>query len=294
MAQRTKKRVKRPARKRNASVTPAMLEQFAGLFPGGQVTPAILKQVGREYAKVANPGRGAFKRCVEEVAAKGGAYSPRAVCAAAARKKYGAAKLAKMAAAGRRRAKNPARKKSGRRNPVDAAAEVYEQFHGRPPEEVIEVKETIEEHSVLSGIGKLVSLTVSPIGGGKAVKVSDFRGALLAQNEKRTQLFIVGGDQSVNVADFGIERDRPPHELEILGAAVEVAYLTRKDHLGKAGGEGEKAVHVHDFGSLRQVEGSDSRRRRGSRLPVVLYDTRNRKLSLAGGGYDLPEVGIRG
>jgi hypothetical protein len=288
MAKRTKKR---PSTRRNASVTPAMLEQFAGLFPGGQVTPAILKRVGAEYAKVSNPGRGAFKRCVQEVAAKGGAYSPRAVCAAAARKKYGSAKLKKMAAAGRKRAlKNP----RGRRNPVDDAAAVYERFHGRPPEEVIEVKETIEEHSVLSGIGKLVSLTVWPVQGTRAVKIEQFRGAMLAQNEKATQLFIVGGDQSVNVSDFGIESDRTPHEFEILGAAVEVAYLTRKDHLGKSGGEGERAVHVHDFGSLRQVEGSDSRRRRGSRLPIVVYDTRNKKLSLAGGGYDLPEVGIRG
>jgi hypothetical protein len=27
---------------------------------------------------------------------------------------------------------------------------------------------------------------------------------------------------------------------------------------------------------------------------MVIYDTRNKKLSFAGGGYDLPEVGIRG
>lgn len=51
-----------------------------------------------------NPKTGAFERCVEEVSAKGGAYSPRGVCAAAGRKKYGAKKFQAMAQAGKTRA----------------------------------------------------------------------------------------------------------------------------------------------------------------------------------------------
>jgi len=50
-------------------------------------------------------GSGARFKAVERSARKGGARNPAAVAAAAGRKKYGAAKMAKMAAAGRRKAK---------------------------------------------------------------------------------------------------------------------------------------------------------------------------------------------
>jgi hypothetical protein len=68
--------------------------------------------VAKELARLGfpvNPGSGAFERCVEDVEAKGGAYDPRAVCAAAGRRKYGAKKFAAMAQAGKRQAAdNPA------------------------------------------------------------------------------------------------------------------------------------------------------------------------------------------
>lgn len=282
-------------------------------------------------AKAKNPAAGAFKRCVRKVAAKGLAYDPKAVCAAAGRKKYGKAKFQAMAAAGKKRKARAARKprtnpaftywhgdkaeytgKSERmhgglfyevrlleghlkgqtkwtqraptsknpqrkRNPEGAAAARYEKFHGRPPEEVVEVTERLHEHGVLSGIGKLVKLVILAVDGQTEVELSKFAGALLAQDEAGTQLFIKGGDQRVNLADFGI-RGRT-HENEVLGAVREVEYLTTKDHLGKDGG---KAVYHHKFG------------KGGSRLPIATYDTRNHLLLIAGGGYDLPEVGIRG
>lgn len=239
--------------------------------------PGILKKVRQAYRKIANPGRGAFMRCVRSVTAGGSAYDPKAVCAAQGRRKYGAKKFAAMAAAGRRAARrgNPAKK--AKRNPVEAAAERYQFFHGREPEEIIEVTEKIREHGVLSGIGKLTSLLIAPIDGTAPVELSGFRGALLAQNEKGTQLFIKGGDQRVELSAFGI---RQPHEIETLGAAVEVVYETTKDHLAaKDGGHGN---YRHPFG------------KHGTRLPLIIYDVRNKLLQFSGGGYDLPEVGIRG
>ena len=49
-------------------------------------------------------GGGRFAKCVKAVGAKG-AKDPKAVCAAAGRAKYGAAKMAKWSAAGRKRGK---------------------------------------------------------------------------------------------------------------------------------------------------------------------------------------------
>jgi hypothetical protein len=160
---------------------------------------------------------------------------------------------------------------------VEAAARTYEKFHGRAPGVEIDVTETLHEHSVLSGIGKLVSLLILSVDGRHEVELSNFGGALLAQNEKGTQLFIKGGNQSVRLADFGIQE---PHESEVLGAALEIVYDTQKDHLRPE--DGGKAHYHHKFGGGK------------SRLPVVVYDVPNKLLHLAGGGYTLPEVGIRG
>jgi hypothetical protein len=62
-------------------------------------------QIRINPAKLGSGGR--FAKCVESVEAKGGAVDPRAVCAAAGRKKYGAKKFAAMGRAGRKQ-KNPA------------------------------------------------------------------------------------------------------------------------------------------------------------------------------------------
>ena len=74
-------------------------------------TPAQVK-VGKDgnVAIKVNPDSN-FAKCVNEVSAKGGSYDPRAVCAAAGRKKFGAKKFAAMAKAGKRKAaqRNPVR-----------------------------------------------------------------------------------------------------------------------------------------------------------------------------------------
>ena len=178
----------------------------------------------------------------------------------------------------RRATANKGRRKrnSARRNPEDAAAQRYESFHGRAPESVTQISRTVHKHSVLSGIGKLRELTIAAIDGKGEVILSGFKGALLAQNEGATQMYIEGGDQKVDLSSFGI---RKPHETEILGAALSVVYDTTKDHLGKDGGT---ASYRHKFGA------------KNSRLPMIVYDVRNKQLYFAGGGYTLPDVGIDG
>jgi len=49
-------------------------------------------------------GTGRFAKCVKSVSSKGGAYDPRAVCAAMERRKYGKKKFAAMGRAGKKRA----------------------------------------------------------------------------------------------------------------------------------------------------------------------------------------------
>jgi len=165
--------------------------------------------------------------------------------------------------------RNPAVK----RNPEASARAAYRDFHGKDPETVITVDTPRHYHGVLPGIGKLDFVSLyRPQGRAKGIKFS--KGTYLCENEKRTQLFIVGGDQSVNLKDFGISH---PHETEVLGEVSEIGYRTEKLHLIEK--DGGKGLYVHKFSVPR---------------PTLVYDVRNKLLSFAGGGYTIPSEGIDG
>jgi hypothetical protein len=267
----------------------------------GKLTAKTKAAIAEAFEEKENPPKGWFNRCVRAVTEHGGAVDPNAVCGAAERKNPRKGLRGLIHRARPAKKARMIRHKIGRGkklpNPVEAAARRFEVTHGRPPDEVFEVIENERFHTVLPAYGRLEWLKILAIGDGRTVvKLGGFEGAMLAENEKadeQPQLFIVGGDQSVEVGDFGIDTSLV-HEQEVLGAVTEVAYKTRKDHLGSAGAAGERATHVHDFGSKRSMEPNDPRRKKGSRLPLMIYDVRNRGLKFAGGGYDLPEVGIRG
>lgn len=177
--------------------------------------------------------------------------------------------------------RHPHRKNRGkvRANTIAAAEREYEATHGRLAEKRTTITRVLHEHSVLPGWGKLERLDIQPIGGGHAmVKIENFKGALLAFNEQRKtrpQLFIEGGDQSVNLGSFGI--DPPYHETEVLGLCKAVYYFTTKNHLRPE--DGGTAIYRHAF-------------RFGKRKPMVIYDTVNKLLSFAGGKYTILDEGI--
>ena len=136
---------------------------------------------------------------------------------------------------------------------------------------MVEVKKQIHYHQHLAGAGKLEKIEVRTAPG-VVLDLDNFKGAILAFNEKRTQLFIEGGDQKVDLKQFGI---RTSHEVQPLGEVVAVEYFTRKDHLRKQ--DGGTAVYRHKFASPR---------------PTLLYDVMNEQLSFAGGKYKVLPEGI--
>lgn len=237
-----------------------------------------------------NPGKGTgrFARCVRGVESSGSAVDARAVCAAQEIRMFGKRALQRAAAAGRKRARRANGYPGTRRNPIDAAKAVYEKFHGRPADKIITVKRKVHYHSVTSGIGELVKLKIETDTGRRVIlqkfEKSNGAPAILTQNEARTQLFIDGGDQRVDLKPFGITA--PYHETEVLGRVRSVEYFTTKDHLRPE--DGGEAVYHHKFGGMREVDG----KRKRSPLPTLVYDTVNHLLSFAGGGYTLPDEGI--
>lgn len=226
-------------------------------FKRGLTLNEILRgNPGLRFLRQSNPAK--FDRCVKEVQRKGGAGNAYAVCRSALKRK-------------------------GKRNPSAASAEVFEEFHGFAPSEVITVTKHIHHHEHLAAAGKLVSLDVWGIDG-SGHKISGFKGAFLAFNESKNQLFIEGGDQTVNLEDFGIDS---PHEFETLGKVTDIGYQTNKTHLGDEGGQ---AVYVHKFRSTN--ENGKHVVVRIAREPDLIYDVRNESLLFSGGSYEILREGI--
>lgn len=263
------------------------------------------------------PRKGAFSRCVESVSERGGVSDPRAVCAASIGAKRGRtrgrvnAKGIKAARPGKYTAKdlvgigkkavqaklapwtllNKGKKKK-RKNPNEGAAvEAYKSFHGRSPEELIEFDTVHHFPGRTSAIGDLVALSIrvpqerfpGDTARERTVDLSDFGDAWLTEHPTMKQLYVEGGDQSVDLEQFGLDESEP-HELEYLGELVRCEYFTRKDHLGSEGGE---ANYHHKFGknelTLEKTE-----------FIKVAYHVPDEQLIFAGGGYEIPAEGIDG
>ena len=166
-------------------------------------------------------------------------------------------------------------------NPADAAAEVYEEFHGRPSSEVVTVTEKIHYHKNLAALGELRTLIVQARDGAR-VTLTRFKKAILCTNEAKNQLFVRGGDQSVDLQSFGI---RTAHEIETLGKVLELAYFTTKDHLGDEGGT---ALYFHVAGETNE----NGKRKMAGWGPDLIYHTVDERLEFSGGSYMIRAEGV--
>ena len=173
--------------------------------------------------------------------------------------------------------------KRSNRNPAEAATEAYQEFHGHAPEETVEITKRVHFHKHLAGAGKLTALVVKGVDH-QIHRINGFKGALLAFNEQKNQLFVEGGDQSINLQDFGISH---PHELETLGKVVDIDYHTDKSHLGSEGG---KAVYAHRFRTTNQ-DGQHVTVT-VARYPDLIYRVRDEQLEFSGGSYQIKAEGI--
>lgn len=180
-----------------------------------------------------------------------------------------------------------------RRNPADSArlaAELSEAFHGRRVESVTEYTETLEEPEDLADLGELVEIVIHR----PRVTLKEFDGTRLAgapadtsgdPNLLSTDLYLVGGDQTVDPDAVGIE-DRTKR-FWYLGKVRTITYATDKQHLGPE--DKRHGPYIHLLGE------------EGGEMARLVYDKLNRRLlPLIGGSYrierDMPggrSAGIR-
>ncbi|MFB3813420.1 MAG: hypothetical protein ACE14L_04850 [Terriglobales bacterium] len=203
------------------------------------------------------------------------------------RKRPAARRRMRREAAGQQRLFNPRRR--SRRNPGGqaAAAELYEQFHGAPATEVIEVLEADdvpadvlakvasmippEDYAML---GALVKLEIRGGKGSDAVEI-EFRQneqPKLVSNPEGTQLYFEGGNQDVSALLTATQRKK---RLVDLGECTQLEYHTRK------AADGFRAVtYYHELGEET-----------GER-PRLMFHTQSKRLYLVGGAYQVKPEGI--
>lgn len=201
-----------------------------------------------------------------------------------------------------------------KRNPEAGAVAMREAFVGAPSKETIVVTEDVHVHEHLAALGELVQLKIRTLKGviytigfgkeenpkkiGKRVagwidrrakaiagigkgfaktwlnpkKVNPNGAPILAVTEDGKNLMIVGGSQVLDLKALGMG-EFADKESVIVGDIKTIDYFATKDW--KDGKKPETAIYTHKMGE----ETGD--------LPLLRYDTRNRRIFIDGGRYHI-------
>jgi hypothetical protein len=157
----------------------------------------------------------------------------------------------------------------------EEADRVFEEFHGMPSEEEILAEEEIQVRENLSVLGRLVQLICECVADGQVYRINFGEDVMLCCSADGRQLYIVGGDQSLDLDAMGFPPEQQQKDKVFIGSAQQATYRTRKRF-----DEFAEIDYVHDFGED------------GGQLPAVVYDRLNLTIELAGGDYEIKPEGI--
>jgi hypothetical protein len=166
-----------------------------------------------------------------------------------------------------------------RKNPdeLEDAADLYREFHGRDPKEILEMQESDVARRDYAALGDLIELHIRNEDG-KVVKIefSTEDAVKLASSPNGRQLYLLGGDQDItgSLDSFDKSADVEKDLLD-LGDAVVIVYDASKWQTNFKATEWK-----HDFGEESGV------------VPRAFFDRRNKRIFLAGGNYRVERPGI--
>lgn len=196
---------------------------------------------------------------------------------AAAAKKRAAApkrktKKTPVTSRGKATAGRSQKKKKKRRNPDDDAAAMYERFHGRAPERIIEHRKPLSYRDEFAELGRLLELRFRMPGEAKPMPLIEFGACQVTCTPDGKNIYLLGGNMKVDLSALGIETEKDYVEL---GECVYIAYMTRKGFHNF-----EPTDYQHKFGEENGIR------------PVLAYDQINKTLFLLGGDYRCRPEGI--
>lgn len=169
---------------------------------------------------------------------------------------------------GKRAKSNPRRRK----NPgMDNAAELYKDFHGKDAKHINTYKQTLLAENKFTKLGDLVKLIVDRK---YVIEFVEGSGTILACDPKGRQLFVLGGDQSIDQLMDLLKVDRSKHLIDV-GALTTIEYFTHKQF-----DKFTPITYVHKMGE------------EGGEIPSLMYDRPSRQLHIVGGDYKVKPEGI--
>lgn len=220
----------------------------------------------------------------------------------------------------------------GRRNPSHGSArDMAEAFHGRQVDNIIEIDELEREPTKLAVIGDLENLVVVPFDSKSKARPEEFEIEFKAKTEDELvrvctdkngqQIYFIGGDQDLHDFVHKISGTKPLQRFLILGWCRSIQYWTDKHHLEESDDPWftvkvtepngaieivEKDLHEDEARELaKELKEGDSELcveygvaynhefgEQGGNWPTLVYDLNNKKLMLAGGTYEVRDVGI--
>jgi len=168
----------------------------------------------------------------------------------------------------------PNGKKKGRRNPDDmqGAAELFEQFHQKPPGHIVTYEEMVRYPSHFAELGTLKELRVNLDRLNPEFPLTRFGECDVLCTPDGANIYFKGGDQAVDLAALDIHTDKDTVEL---GPCVYICYHTIKGFHDFA-----PTNYEHEFG---EEDGE---------TPTLCYDCLNKRLFLVGGNYQVKRPGI--
>lgn len=162
-----------------------------------------------------------------------------------------------------------------RYNPEGEAADLYEEFHGKPADRVTEISGDMHVHAYLAELGDLVEMKVSTLSNLDLTLGFDKASPKLASSEDGTTLYIEGGDQSLDLKSIKMDGDKWIKDSMVIGVIREMTYRTEKSF-----DKFESTDYFHKLGEETGVQ------------PLLIYRPRDEKMEIMGGQYLVKSEGV--
>jgi hypothetical protein len=169
----------------------------------------------------------------------------------------------------------PGFKRKRRRNQeggIEEAAEMFEQFHGKPPGRIVEYDQTYNYPDKFAELGKLKELRFDLDSRNRSFPLTSFGACQTVCTPDGSNIYFIGGDQRIDFEALNIASDK---DIVELGPATYIMY-----HTVKGFHDFEPIDYFHSFGEEDGI------------LPVLAYDRLNHTLFLIGGNYRVRPEGI--
>lgn len=173
--------------------------------------------------------------------------------------------------AGQSRKKKKSRR-NGEEGSLEAAAEMYERFHGKAPGTVTEFDMQTRYPEHFAELGKLKKLKFYLDEMNPDFEISGFGNCKLVCTPDGSNLYFIGGDQKIDLAALDILSDKDVVEL---GTCHYISY-----HTVKGFHDFEPTTYYHEFGEEDEI------------VPTLSYDRLNQRLFLMSGNYRVRPEGI--